>query len=129
DVIDSAQKMPPNALPANAASPFGVVSTGCAPAPVGLISWWAADGNTFDARSRNNGTLTNGATFGAGRNGQGFSLDGTDDFVQVPHSTSLNPTGSFTLEAWIFPTNDVDGHIMSKWGDTAPWTNQRAYIM
>ncbi len=27
----------------------------CSPAPVGLVSWYAADGNALDSRSRNNG--------------------------------------------------------------------------
>ena len=38
----------------------------CTPAAVGMVSWWSGDGNALDARSRNNGTLQNGATFSTG---------------------------------------------------------------
>jgi hypothetical protein len=89
-------------MPRFPAAKLAQIVSGCAPAPVGLISWYAADGSALDSRLRNNGTLQNGATSGAGQNGQGFSLDGIDDFVQVPHSTSQNQTSSFTVEAWIF---------------------------
>src|SRR5688572_8740875 len=41
----------------------------CVPASVGLVSWWNADGNAFDSRSRSNGILT-GTTFIAGQNGE-----------------------------------------------------------
>lgn len=33
-----------------------------------------------------------------------MSLDGTDDYVSVPNSANLNPTGAITLEAWVKPT-------------------------
>ncbi len=35
----------------------------CTGTPVGLVSWWSGDGNSLDSRSRNDGTLSNGATF------------------------------------------------------------------
>jgi hypothetical protein len=75
----------------------------CSPAPVGLVSWYPGDGTALDSRSRNDGTLQNGATFAAGRVGQAFNLDGVDDSVQIPHNANLNVNGSFTGEAWIFP--------------------------
>ncbi len=37
----------------------------CTPAPVGLVSWWSGDSNALDGRSRNNGMLQNGATYGS----------------------------------------------------------------
>ncbi len=72
----------------------------CAPAPVGLVSWYSADGNALDPRSRNNGTLQSGATFAAGHVGQAFSLDGTNSFVSIPHNDSFN-VSSLTLDAWV----------------------------
>jgi concanavalin A-like lectin/glucanase superfamily protein len=108
----------------------------CVP-PSGLVSWWPGDGNANDIVSGNNGTLQNGATFGAVAVGQAILLNnGSANLlnngsaiacVQVPNSPSLNPTGSFSLDAWIFPVADGTAHIIAKWGDTAEWGNQRAY--
>ncbi|MGH9947611.1 MAG: LamG domain-containing protein, partial [Pyrinomonadaceae bacterium] len=75
----------------------------CTPAPVGLISWWAADGNALDSRSRNNGALQNGATFTAGQNGQAFSFDGIDDHIVVPHNANQNMGDKITIEGWVNP--------------------------
>src|SRR3954468_21086257 len=76
----------------------------CNPAPIGLISWWMADGNALDARSGANGTLRNGATFGAGQVGQAIIFDGIDDSVDTSGSpiSSLNfNANDFTIEAWV----------------------------
>jgi hypothetical protein len=71
----------------------------CSP-PSGIVSWWQAEGNANDSVGSNNGTLQNGATFGAGKVGQGFSLDGVNDDVSVPDNANLR-AANFTLEAWI----------------------------
>lgn len=78
----------------------------CTPAPVGLVAWWSGDGNALDARSRNNGTLNNGATFVVGRVQQTFRLDGVDDFVSIPGSSSLDvgtSANGFSIESWLIP--------------------------
>lgn len=79
----------------------------CSPAPVGLVSWWQGENNALDSRSRNNGTLQNGATFAAGNVGQAFELDGVNDFVSAPDSPSLRPT-NLTIEGW-FRFDSVTG--------------------
>lgn len=101
----------------------------CVPPPSGLVSWWPGDGNASDIVSGNNGALLNGATFGAAGVGYAFFLSkgDTNACVQVPSSPSLNPTGSFSLNAWIFPVADGIGHIIAKWGDAAQWSYERAY--
>jgi concanavalin A-like lectin/glucanase superfamily protein len=73
----------------------------------GLVSWWPGEGNVNDIQGTNNGTFQNGATFTTGTVGQAFSFDGTSQYVRVPTSTSLNQTGSFTIDAWIYPTADA----------------------
>lgn len=86
----------------------------CQPAPVGLVSWYAADGNALDPRSRNDGTLQNGAAFGAGKNGQAFNLDGVDDYVEIADSPSLRPA-QFTLEFWVKPSvGSINHTILTK---------------
>src|SRR5579864_1791147 len=72
----------------------------CSPVPSGLVSWWPGDGKPIDIQGSNNGTLQGGATFILGRVGQAFSFDGLDDYVEVPHSDSLNLTSGLTLETW-----------------------------
>lgn len=75
----------------------------CAEMPGDLLAWWRADGDAKDTWAGHGGTLRNGATFGPGRVGQAFALDGVDDFVEVTNTAELNPA-AFTVEAWIYPT-------------------------
>jgi concanavalin A-like lectin/glucanase superfamily protein len=88
------------------------VAQTCVAPPPDLVSWWPGNGNANDIKDGNPGTLTNGATFAAGRVSQAFSLDGVDDYVDVGNQANLNfGTGDFTLELWIStlqsPTSDV----------------------
>lgn len=76
----------------------------CVPTPVGLNEWWTGDGNLLGVRNRSNGFLS-GATFSEGRNGAGFSFNGSSAFV-VPDAPQLNPTSQITFEAWVYPTSD-----------------------
>jgi hypothetical protein len=63
-------------------------SASCLAPASNLVSWWRAEGNALDARGDNDGTLQSGATFSSGRVGQGFDLDGVDDFVQFPDNNT-----------------------------------------
>ena len=57
------------------------------------------------------GTLTNGATWGAGRNGGAVLLDGANDYVELGNPAALQLTGSMTVSAWVnsaaFPVDDA----------------------
>lgn len=101
----------------------------CAPSPAGLVSWWPAEGNAFDIQDANHGTLQNGATFGDGKVGEAFSLDGVDDYVSVPNSYSLQFTDALTIEGWVKPNTLLDPWglktILTKWNYPDPgysWT-------
>ena len=76
----------------------------CVQPPEGLVSWWPGEGDAADIADENDGTLQNGATFAPGMVGQAFSLDGVDDHVRIPAASNLN-VQSFTIDAWIFPTD------------------------
>lgn len=59
----------------------------------------------------NNGTLTNGPTFNSA-NGGSIVFDGTDDYVAIANSSTINPNnGSFTIICWVNsdPSNAGDG--------------------
>jgi hypothetical protein len=94
-----------------------------------MVGWWPGDGDANDIIGDNDGALQGDATFASGMVGQAFSLDGSGDYVRVPTSEGLNPTGSFTLDAWIFAAADAQGAIIRKWGDSGDYANQRAYAL
>ncbi|WP_216593899.1 PxKF domain-containing protein [Thioflavicoccus mobilis] len=82
--------------------------------PPGLVSWWRANGDATDDHDGNDGTLENGATFGAGQYGQAFSLDGVDDYVNVPDAPNLDLTTNFTIDAWVYPNSNTVGRVVGK---------------
>jgi len=90
-----------NAAPAN-----------CAAQPLGMVSWFRAEGNALDVRG-NSGTLVGGATYAAGKVGQAFSLNGTDAYVQAQSLPSQDPTTAGSLDAWVnfAQKPSVSGHI------------------
>src|SRR5687768_9110376 len=62
----------------------------CAPLPAGLVSWWPGDGDSTDRYGVNHGAPQGGVGFSSGVVGQTFSLDGVDDFINVPDSPLLD---------------------------------------
>ncbi len=98
----------------------------CLPPPANMAGWWSGDGNANDIVGNNHGTLQNGTTFFAGKVGQAFSFDGTDDFVEVPdHPSWAFGTGDFTIDLWVnfrqlkidnpLVSNDEGGGSTNKW--------------
>ena len=87
------------AFQANSAEAAGVVTNG-------LASYWTfdradVDGDTVkDVTGGNNGTINGGATIVMGKVREGIKLNGTDQFVLIPHDDSLVPPESFSVEAW-----------------------------
>jgi hypothetical protein len=81
---------------------FRIEEPTCVAPPSGLVSWWPGDGNATDIADGNDGTLQNGATFDAGKVGQAFSLDGVDDYVDVPDSPNMSlGNKDMTVVAWV----------------------------
>ena len=59
----------------------------------------------------NTGTFTNTPTYDSG-NGGSFVFNGTNSYISIPNSTSINPgTGSFSIVTWVNsdPSNGGDG--------------------
>jgi choice-of-anchor C domain-containing protein len=96
----------------------------------GIESWWRGEGNASDSsdpeNNGNNGTLIGRFNFPAGEVGQAFQFEdqgdtyqfaGTNTYVQVPASASLNvgAGGGFTIEGWINPTNLARPQPLVEW--------------
>ncbi|HKB06390.1 MAG TPA: LamG-like jellyroll fold domain-containing protein, partial [Gemmataceae bacterium] len=93
----------------NATTSAGVpVTVSNAAAATGLVLALGFDEGTGSTTqdlsgTGNNGTLSNAAWTAAGRYGGSLSFNGTNAWVTVPHSTSLDLTTGMTLEAWVKP--------------------------
>lgn len=87
------------------------------PAPQGLVGWWKGESNVLNSVSGESGYETNGAGYGPGEVGTGFSLDGSSNRVVIPNSPALNfgSNQNFSVEAWIQaqPTPDNFNGIVS----------------
>src|SRR5262249_14691600 len=51
--------------------------------------------------NNNNGTISNATWTTSGKNGGALSFNGTNSWVTVPDSSSLDLTKGMTLEAWV----------------------------
>ncbi|MBI5386505.1 MAG: hypothetical protein HZA90_17690 [Verrucomicrobia bacterium] len=102
----------------------GMSQPRCAPMPVGLTHWFAAEGDARDAQSAITGTLEYAATFAPGRVGQAFSLGASTDFVSFTNFPNLG-TNSFSVAAWCKRTSDAEGVVLMK-GQTAYGTPPNA---
>lgn len=81
--------------------PVSAALAQCVPAPGGLVSWLAGEGNIKDSIGANNGVLVNGAAFATGKVGQAFTFDGATGYVKIPRSPSLDVTNAFTIDFWM----------------------------
>jgi hypothetical protein len=82
-----------------------------------MTGWWPGDGNTDDIVGDRTAVLRDDATFGAGHVGDAFVLDGSGDFVEVPHDPALDVgSGDFTVDLWV-KFNDSTGEqvLVEKW--------------
>jgi hypothetical protein len=79
------------------------------PGPSGLVGAWGFDetsGSTAaDASGHgNSGTIASATHVTTGKFGGALSFNGTNAWVTIPDSSSLDLTGAMTLEAWVDPT-------------------------
>ena len=96
----------------------------------GISSWWRGEGDATDSsdpeRNANNGSLIGRFDYPAGEVGQAFQLEdsgadfefaGTNNYIQVRQSSSLDvgKGGGFTVEGWINPTNFSHQEPLVEW--------------
>jgi len=76
----------------------------------GLVAYWSFDEGTgniaYDISGNGNNCTIYGAKWTKGKYGSALQFDGVDDYVEVPHSVSLNITDAITIEAWINTSSD-----------------------
>jgi len=73
----------------------------------GIATSYAGSGSstwTDLTANANNGTLTNGPTYNTGSGGS-ILFDGTDDYVNISNSASLQVADTFTISVWIYANN------------------------
>ena len=69
----------------------------------GLVGYWSFSGNANDASSNGNNGTVSGATLAADRFGNAnnaYSFNGTNNYIQVPNSNSLQNISQLTMSAW-----------------------------
>ena len=78
----------------------------------GLISAWTFDNGTpKDFQGDNDGKIIGGIEVVNGKFDKALSFNGTDGYIQVPHSKSMEViANSFTFSAWIKPNAGVHGN-------------------
>src|SRR3989338_6914224 len=78
-------------------------------------------GNAFDSSQNGlNGTI-DGPTYSAsgGKFGGAYVFDGLNDGISIPHSSSFNFAGPFTVSAWVkINSNNNLERIVANWGLT-----------
>src|SRR5438445_6515942 len=97
------------------------INQDCVSAASGLVSWWPAEGDASDPFSGNNGVLHGSLGFAAGESGQAFNFVGTNAYISVPssHSLDLGASDGLTVECWIKPTDVTSGHAIAEWNNGA----------
>ena len=91
------------------------------------VHWWRMGDNdegtgttiTDQGSGGNDGTLTNGPTFSTSvpyvlpsiTNTNSVSFDGTNDYIDLGTSSTLNPTSSLTLSTWIYINGSGTGSL------------------
>jgi PKD repeat protein len=93
----------------------------------GLVAYYPFNGNANDlSGNNNNGTLHGGITATLDRHGtatSAYNFDGIDDYIDIPHSQSLNISQQISISIWIYPESSgpyyYPYHIIEKgnyWG-------------
>lgn len=69
-----------------------------------LVAYYPFDGDALDYSGNGNHGILHGTSQVPGIVGAAIELNGSGDYIEVPHSQSLNLYGEFTISGW---TNDV----------------------
>jgi len=90
----------------------------------GIVGWWEGEGNANDNSDAegagNNGVAIGGplaVSYPAGEVNQAFQLDGTNGYIQIPQSPSLDvgKGDGLTVEGWIKPSDVSTQRPLVEW--------------
>ncbi len=85
------------------------------PGPVATYSLDAGSGTTAhdDTGNGHEASLKNGVEWtSAGKYGGALHFDGVNDLLTIPHSSALDFTSAFTLEAWVKPQEENEWSVI-----------------
>jgi formylglycine-generating enzyme required for sulfatase activity len=86
--------------------------------PLGLVAWWAAEGNATDTSGNlHDGTASGGVSYVASEYGSGFAFDGTGGVVEVSDSLGLRLTNALSIEFWAKRQRTGIDIVLEKGGD------------
>jgi hypothetical protein len=79
----------------------------------GMVAYYPLDGSAVDTSgNNNNGTLTNNSgTWVSGKIGTGALRLAGNDYVNVPHSASLDASSAITISAWVKVPAGLPGNV------------------
>jgi hypothetical protein len=100
-----------------------------------LVAYWHFDegrGNIIhDVSGNNNSGIIHGADWVKGVSQSALKFDGVDNYIEIPHSPSLNLTTSITIEVWINQDSPdaLDRTIIAKGPSTTDVSNYDLRIL
>jgi len=90
----------------------------------GVVAIYPLDGDANDASRNGNDGILNGAGMTEDREGipgQACEFDGIDDYIEIAHSNSLNPSTGLGISAWVYPSDfSTKMRIIHKLGNATP---------
>ena len=100
----------------------------------GLVAYWSFDNcdATDDSGNGHDGTIYGNPQCVDGEKGKGYSFDGVDDYIEVPHSDQLNPTEAVTISLWARELSDSPAYsslIYKAGGEPVGWCGDRVYSL
>jgi hypothetical protein len=85
---------------------------GLAPVGPGVVGLWQGEGNATDPFNGHDGTLLGGMGFAPASPGQAFSFTEAEQAVDIPDSSTLYPSGSFTIAGWVRTSDAVNPQVL-----------------
>jgi len=85
----------------------------------GLVLHLPISGDATDSSGNGLDGSVNGAILTTDRNGNSnsaYQFDGTDDYIEISDSASLDLTSKLTIVAWIFTSEDQEPHLSTDGG-------------
>lgn len=83
---------------------------------------YSGSGNWLDSTSNDHDVTFSGTpTYVNDGNSDYFEFDGSSDYGTIPHSTDLNISTSFTVEAWVNRDDNGEGYIAVKQGGSGAY--------